>query len=264
MNDSTRSPQDDLRFLLKDKYHFSEIDIEKIIHHTDENLLTEELKKDIQLLNSGYPLDYIIGFTEFLGLKINLNHRPLIPRPETEYWTEKIIKSLSHDSQLNILDMFCGSGCIGLTLIKNFPNSNCTFADVNPDFLSQTQQNAEINKIDTSRIQLIESNIFSSIFGTFDLIVANPPYVSKHDQVGEGIEHEPQSAIFAQKDGFELIEKFLQDASKYINSEGRIFMEFGETQKDKVEELLRLYKYTQWDFHKDQFDKWRWVEIKSG
>jgi release factor glutamine methyltransferase len=261
MQDTTRSQKDDLRFLLKDKYHFSEVDIEKILHGVDNSLLTEELKNDIQLLKSGYPLDYIIGYTEFLGLKINLNHKPLIPRPETEYWTQKIVNSVSHDSNLNILDMFCGSGCIGLALLKNFPNANCTFSDINPDFLSQTKQNADINHINIERLQLIESNIFSNISGTFDLIVANPPYVSKHEEVGAGIEHEPESAIFAQKNGFELIEKFLQDASGFIANEGRIFMEFGETQKDKVEELLRIYKYTNWDFHKDQFDKWRWVEI---
>ncbi len=261
MHDSTKRQKDDLRFLLKDKYHFSEIQVEEILSGGNESLLSEELKKDINLLKSGYPLDYIIGYTDFLGLKINLNHRPLIPRPETEFWTEKIINSINKENRLNILDVFCGSGCIGLALLKNFPNANCTFSDINPDFLSQTKQNADINSINQKRIELIESDVLDRINGKFDLIVANPPYVSKHDVVGESIRHEPKGAIFAHQNGFELIDRFLQGAQNHLNYEGRIFMEFGESQKDKVEELLRKYKYNKWDFHRDQFDKWRLVEI---
>jgi len=261
MNDSTRSPKDQLRFLLKDKYGLTETQIQEIIHARDESLITEELKSDIELLNSGYPVDYIIGHTDFLNLKINLDHKPLIPRPETEYWTEKIINSLNKESRLKILDVFCGSGCIGLTLLKNLPNSNCTFSDKNPNYLLQTKQNADINSIDQSRLQLIESDVLTNIHEKFDLIVANPPYVSKHIPLEKSIGHEPKEAIFARKNGVALIDRFLQTALENLSSEGRIFMEFGETQKDEIESLLKNHKYNHWNFHKDQFGKWRWVEL---
>lgn len=261
MNDSTRSLRDHLRFLLKDKYNFTEIQIDEILDRKSDELISEELKKDIDLLNSGYPLDYIIGHTEFLGLKIDLQHKPLIPRPETEFWTEKIIKLLNKDSHLKILDIFCGSGCIGLALLKNLPNSNCTFADINPNYLTQVKQNADINSINQEKLQLIVSDIFESISGKFDLIVANPPYVSNHTKPDESVAHEPKEAIFANKNGLELIEKFIGNALSFLEKEGRIFMEFEETQRDEIESLLRKYKYNKWNFHKDQFGKWRWVEF---
>lgn len=260
MEDSTKRYNNDLRFLLKDKYQLFELDIEKILQKNDYSSIPEKIKDDIQLLKSGYPVDYIIGYKDFLGLKINLNHKPLIPRPETEFWTEKIINTLNKESRLNILDIFCGSGCIGLVLLKNFPKASCTFADINPDYLSQTQQNAEINFIDEDRIELIQSDIFQNITGKFDLIVANPPYVSDSEPADESVKHEPVNAIFASRNGFELIDRFLHRAQNHLNNEGRFFMEFGETQKDLVEKCLENYHYDKWNFFKDQFGKWRWVE----
>lgn len=260
MTDSTKRYNDDLRFLLKDKYKLTELDIDKIIEDRDENLITEDIKKDIQLLKSGYPVDYIIGYKDFLSLKINLDHKPLIPRPETEFWTEKIINTVDRNSQLKVLDIFCGSGCIGLALLKNFPHASCTFADINPDYLSQTQQNAEINFIDESRLELIQSDVFQNITEKFDLIVANPPYVSDREPADESIKHEPLEAIFAPNNGFELIDRFLLGAQDHLNNDGRFFMEFGETQKDLIENSLKKYRYSYWDFYKDQFGKWRWVE----
>lgn len=258
MIDSTRTEKDDLRFLLKDKYNLTELQIEEIVLNPDS--APKEIRDDINLLKTGYPVDYIIGYCDFLGLKIDLEKRPLIPRPETEFWTNKIVNTINKESKLELLDIFCGSGCVGLALLKNFPNATCTFADINAEFLSQTKHNADINGISQERFQLIESDVFSRVAGKFDLITANPPYVSKYDQTQPSVKYEPAHAIFAEDNGLDLIRKFLTSARDYLNDGGKIFMEFGESQKQELEEILKRLGYTQVHFNADQFGKWRWIE----
>src|SRR3989339_1796772 len=114
--------QREISWLLKEKYN---------------GQLTNKAKKDIARLKNGQPLDYVIGFTDFLGCKIDLSKKPLIPRPETEFWVGQVIKeinkfypSTSSGQNLRILDMFSGSGCIGLAVLKNIKNSEVDFADI--------------------------------------------------------------------------------------------------------------------------------------
>lgn len=211
---------------------------------TNKNRLTGDVKR----LQMGEPIDYVIGWKKFLGCKIDLSSRPLIPREETEFWVESAIQDLKAKSyQLKVLDLFSGSGCIGLAVQKHFPKAKVTFGDLYP-----------VNR------KIIKTDIFSNIKGRFDIIFANPPYVpTKKSKVQKSVkEWEPKEALYAGPDGLAIIKKFLKQAKDYLSPEGRIYLEFGYGQKAKIEKLIKSFDYGYYKFHQDQFGKWRWVVIE--
>jgi len=290
---STKIPKSDLRFLLKDKYQWDEKEIEEFIstyvdyvcraapsgpsgakpplefslplrsstpNHSPHKL--SKILNDISLLKKGIPLAYVIGYLEFLNCKIDLNYRPLIPRPETEFWVEKALKDINAIGREEaVLDLFSGSGCVGVAILLSNQHFYVTFADIDENCIKQIKHNLDINKIAKSRYEVVKSDIFSNIKGKYDYIFANPPYVGTRSEYKKEIFHEPSIALFASGDGLDIIRKFLAQAFEYLNANGKIFMEFGDNQKDEIEKMLKINKYSKWKFHKDQYDKWRWVEI---
>ena len=213
-------------------------------------------QKELARLKAGEPLDYIIGWKEFLGCKIDLSAKPLIPREETEFWVGEAIKQLRGlTSKLRVLDLFAGSGCIGLAIQRHIPKVQVTFGDLYP-----------INK------KIIKTNIFSNIKSQFDIIFANPPYVptKKSGSTSLTASHvqksvkdwEPVEALYAGEDGLSIIKKFLKEAKSHLNPNGKIYLEFGFGQKAKIEKLLKQFGYTNYQFNKDQFGKYRWVVIE--
>ena len=232
------------------------------------------MRKNNERLTAGEPLEYIRGYTEFLGCKIDLSKKPLIPRAETEFWAQQAVNNILTFSRMlecpvKILDMFSGSGCIGLAVLKNVKNSNVTFADKDKKCLEQIRINIEINqplhKASAWRSKIIRSDIFSNVQEKFDYIFANPPYVaiSKINKVQKSVlEYEPRIALFGGKDGLFYIRKFLKQAKSHLNKNGKIFMEFSPEQKNKIEKLLKQFKYKNWEFHKDQYGKWRWCVVE--
>lgn len=239
-------------------------------------------KRDIKQLNAVEPLDYARGFTEFLGCRIDLSKKPLIPRPETEFWVNEAIENLRIENslkikncKLKILDMFAGSGCIGIALTKTCPEliRGVVFADKYENCLQQIKINLRINKglirtnkgcTEGKKYVVVKSDVFSNIKGNFNYIFANPPYVAekfRHKVQQSVLEHEPHQALFAGRDGLFYIKKFLLQAKNYLNPEGLIFMEFSPEQKKGIEKLLRKYNYSKWEFNRDQFGRWRWVCI---
>lgn len=261
MLDSTKTKNNDLRFLLKDKYNLSELEITDIFNN--KTVPSTKILNDINKLTLGHPVDYLIGYKDFLDLKIDLSYKPLIPRVETEYWVQKAIEENQNKKNLKVLDIFCGSGCIGLALLKHLEMEHLTLSDIEPKFIKQTKLNLEINSLPQEKISLVKSDMFANIDGVFDLIFANPPYVSTKEEVGKETKFEPQSAIFASNNGLNLIETFLNKANTYLKDSGLIYMEIGSNQKDKVNKILKNLNYTKWEFYKDQFNRYRWVKINK-
>lgn len=198
------------------------------------------------------PTEYIRGFANFLGCKIDLSKKPLIPRVETEFWVSKAIWQLKKAKIKNpkCLDIFAGSGCIGFAVEKHVKGAKVFFADI---------ENKCVGK------KIIKSDIFSNIKGKFDYIFANPPYVAtqKIKLVQKSVlNYEPKVALFAGNDGLFCIRKFLNQAKNHLNKNGKIFMEFSSEQKNKIEKIIKQKKYSKFQFYKDQYGKWRWVMIK--
>lgn len=212
------------------------------------------------------PEDYRLGFKNFLGVKVDLSKRPLIPRDETEYWASIVIKEIKRgDKEFHCLDLFSGSGCIGLAILNNTNNSFCDFGEVDDSFIEQIRINMENNQIDKERYNIIKTDIFSNISKKYDYILANPPYVdeSRINEVGEDVRYfEPDIALYAGEGGMKYISTFLNQASDFLNEKGKIFMEFDGQQKKEIEKLL-LGRYSSFQFFKDQFNNYRFVVIEK-
>jgi release factor glutamine methyltransferase len=236
--------QKEIRWILKEKYKGKE---------------TKQFLVDVKRLEAGEPVDYIIGFKEFLGCKIDLSKKPLIPRPETEFWVEQEIKKIKEG---RVLDIFSGSGCVGVAILKYRKSLLCDISDVDKNAINQIKINLKINKINKERFKIIQSDIFSKIRNKYDFIFANPPYIptiNKNKIQKSVLKYEPKNALFGGKDGMFFINKFLKGVKEHLNDGGTIFMEFDSPQKKQIEKLLKKYKYKKWDFNKDQYGKWRWV-----
>ncbi|MEK7104129.1 MAG: HemK family protein methyltransferase, partial [Patescibacteria group bacterium] len=206
-------------------------------------------------------------------------YKPLIPRDETEYWVSGVIKSKEPTPDVGklpdigsrlILDMFAGSGCCGIAVLKNIPNGHCDFVDIEDNCLKQIRFNLKLNGIDKKRYRIIKSDIFEKLLTPsvnskrYDVILANPPYIGlgEKSKVQKSVlNFEPKQALFAKDNGLYFIEKFLEKAKNYLAEDGVIYLEFGYNQKIAVEKLLKKFNYENFEFHKDQFNKWRFVKI---
>jgi release factor glutamine methyltransferase len=201
------------------------------------------------------PLEYVKGFTHFLGCKIDLSKKPLIPRPETEFWVRKAIKNMkpfdtAQGKTLRVLDIFAGSGCIGLAILKHIKNAEVVFADIEDRGVGH---------------KTIMSDVFSNIKNKYDYIFANPPYIPEKNinLVQKSVlDFEPHKALFGGEDGLFYIRKFLKQAKKYLKSGGIIYMEFDPPQKKEIKKMAEKFGYKTCKFHKDQYGKFRWVVIK--
>ncbi|MCL5795334.1 MAG: methyltransferase [Patescibacteria group bacterium] len=255
-----------------------------------------KLKTDLKRLKNDEPLDYVIGWKPFLNTKIDLSYKPLIPRTETEYWVEKFIGKLKNERikelkngkipmvspkanqsrildrtksvgtykqmGIKILDIFAGSGCVGIAIKKNFPNAQVDFAEINKQFLAQIKINLKLNNLD-KKCALIQSDVFTNIKGKYDYILANPPYIDANRKLPKSVkDYEPLSAIQAHERGLYYIKKFLNQAPKHLKTDGQIWLEFDPAQKQYIQDYCQ--KKYRVDFFKDQFGRWRFamVELK--
>lgn len=241
----------DIRWLLKDKYNLS-ADTDYSTH--------PQILSDIKRLQSGEPLAYVIGWVNFLNCRIDLQYKPLIPRPETEYWVGQVIEKSERPH--NILDLCCGSGCIGIAMLKNLPEAHLTFIDISPNALKQTQHNLTLNQIPTNRYTIIHSDLFQNCPQKFNLILTNPPYVDWSLPPAPELAHEPAEALFANDHGLAIIEKILRDLKDHLNPGGKTILEFGLGQEVALEKLLQKFDYPQFEFKKDQYGVVRWLEIR--
>ncbi|MFQ6117965.1 MAG: peptide chain release factor N(5)-glutamine methyltransferase, partial [Candidatus Bipolaricaulia bacterium] len=158
----------------------------------------EELARFRMLIRkrrAGVPLQYLLGEVEFMGLKLGVDGRALIPRPETEGLVELILRDVEPETEVEILELGTGSGAIAVALAKFLPQCRITATDISREALELARENAARNGVE-GRIEFLESDWFAEVSGRFDLIVANPPYVSieeLEELPGEVREHEPRA-----------------------------------------------------------------------
>ena len=233
----------------------------------------------MSILNETYmseePEEYKKGSASFLGCHIDLSFRPLIPRVETEFWVERIVSDIQKKKErpLKILDIFSGSGCIGIAVLKHIPNAHVDFGEKNEDFIKQITKNLELNDITKDRATVIQSDVFEDIPGSYDYIFANPPYISRENKnlVQKSVlEWEDESTYFAAENGLFYIKKLLDEASKHLNIRGKMYVEFDSWQKPHIEQYAEKVGHRQggarWEdikFLRDQYRRWRVFIVKN-
>lgn len=234
---------------------------------------TPAFRRDAERLRRGEPVDYVIGFADFLGCKVDLSARPLIPRPETEFWTEKIIASMrstTYDPRrpCRILDAFCGSGAIGIAVLKHVPHAHVVFADIEPGYFSGIRKSLRWNGISARRASFRAADVLRGVGGAekhaekFDYILANPPYIPlRGRRVQASVRHyEPHAALFAGRDGLKFIRALLRQAPARLTRSGKLVLEFDPPQKAAIAALARRWRT---DFRKDQYGRWRYAMLQK-
>ncbi len=212
------------------------MDFDRPIPESQLDILRELTKRRAR----GEPLQHLLGVTEFCDLSFKTDARALIPRPETEELTTKLLVRQWPKSPL-ILDLGCGSGVIGISLAACLADqgAHVTLSDLSSEALSLAKENADILLAPGSAVELVESDLFSSITGSFDLIVANLPYVpaSSETELSREVRHDPALALYGGEKGTEIMERFIREAPAYLNPGGLLAMEFGIGQADELRGL---------------------------
>lgn len=207
---------------------------------------------------------------KFLNCKIDLSKKVFEPRIETEFWVGKAIKEINQKienrkQKIEVLDIFAGSGCIGIAALKNIKNAKVDFVDISDEAIKEIKINLRLNKVPRSKYRIYKSNLFEKIKNNkYDIIFANPPYVAldRISQVQkEVLRKEPPAALFGGKDGMFWIKKFLRGAKNHLNRKGIVYMEFDPLQKGKIEKILKRGGFI-FSFQKDQFKKYRWLRAQ--
>ena len=228
------------------------------------------IKKLIKSRASHYPIQYLLGSTEFYGISFFVEEGVLIPRPETEILVDAVISYIKESSQntWSLMDIGTGSGNIPVSISNSFKDSekdiHILATDISEIALQLASKN--IDKLEIDNISLLHSDIFDKITGTFDCIISNPPYISEKEfkELPKEIkDHEPREALFAKEDGLEFYDKILQNAGKYLKKDGRIFFEIGAYQKEELSKLAEQYNYKIIDIKKDYNDFDRVLILKN-
>ncbi|MBI3828021.1 MAG: peptide chain release factor N(5)-glutamine methyltransferase [Planctomycetes bacterium] len=205
------------------------------------------------------PLQYIVGWTEFLDLKLKVAPAVLIPRPETEElaeWAIGILKALPGEC-LKALDIGTGSGCLALALAAKEPRAQVTATDLAKDALGIARENAVNLKLD-ARVSLLEGDCFAPLppeqKGSFDLIVSNPPYIDPAQKAAlqaEVRDHEPAAALYAEEHGLAVIRKIISGAGEWLKPGGRLGLEIAPEQAGEVKALLGTAGFAEIEVRKD-------------
>ncbi len=209
----------------------------KTLTDLDIKLLKEQFPKDyeqkIAKINEGYPIQYIIGNVPFLNVLIKVNQNVLIPRFETEYLVEKILRKVEHykNDNLKFLDICTGSGCIAIAIAKN-TKFICHGLDISEKALDLANENSDLNNV---QVDFQKHDILNeSLITDYDIIISNPPYIKENEPIDN--EYEPRIALYAPNDGLLFYQKIL---TKIKNKPKLIAFEIGETQGDYIYHLAK-------------------------
>lgn len=226
------------------------------------------LEKAVADLKNHIPIQYIIGETEFYGLPFYVNKHVLIPRPETEElvdWIVNEFKIKSQKSNIKILDIGTGSGCIPISLAKKLPNTEIYAIDVSSEALKTAKENAALNNV---TINFIEADILNTtkLASTFDIIVSNPPYVrylEKQEMQPNVLKNEPHLALFV-KDNNPLVfyDKIADLAKNHLSKNGQLFFEINQYLGKQTVDLLKTKGFTTIELKKDLFGADRMMKAR--
>lgn len=233
------------------------------IEYLRKYLKDKDLDTALKELESGIPVQYIVGNTNFYGYDFRVNRNTLIPRFETELLVEKTynyIKKYFNKDKVKILDIGTGSGCIAITLNKLLDDSDVTGVDISSEALEVAKEN---NISNNANVKFIESDLFSNINERYDVIISNPPYISYDEEIMNIVwNNEPHLALYAPDNGLYFYDKIIKDSSKYLNDKFIMAFEIGYKQGEDIVKIVnKYYKDTNISVEKDYSGRDRFVFI---
>ncbi len=221
------------------------------------NSLSEQMSKEIENkyfsliekhIKEDVPLSHLVGFEYFYDRKYKVTKDVLSPRMETEELIYKVIEYInaSNKNKFKILDLCTGSGIIAVTLKKELEQVSVDViaSDISKEAIEVAKENSQSHD---ATIKFIKSDIFNNIDDKFDIIVSNPPYIDRKDEVtmqDNVLKYDPHLALFAEEEGMYFYRKIIEQANDYLNENGVIFFEIGYDQKDKIIKLADMNGYS--------------------
>jgi len=243
-----------------------QMDKSSILRHKDKQIsLNEQLKiqEIINELKNHRPIQYILGETEFYGLKFKVDENVLIPRPETEELVERIINDtpppdpLQRGKKYRALDIGTGSGCIAVALAKHLPGAEVFALDISEKALEVARQNAKQNQVDVHFFQqdILNDETFPVPSGAFDCIVSNPPYVTQKEKTAMAknvLDYEPHQALFVPNENPLLFYERIADfACKHLKEDGALYFETNSFYGQAAAKMLEDKNYHPVELLKD-------------
>ena len=224
--------------------------------HLFSNNLSEQISKEIEdkyfsliekHIKEDVPLSHLVGFEYFYDRKFKVTKDVLSPRMETEELIYKVIEYVkaNNKNNLKILDLCTGSGIIAITLKKELDqiSIDVVASDISEEAIEVAKENAQYHDTD---VRFIQSDIFNNIDDKFDIIVSNPPYIDRKDEVTmkeNVLNYDPHLALFAEEEGMYFYRKIIEQAKDYLKENGVMFFEIGYDQKDKIIKLSKKNGY---------------------
>ena len=215
----------------------------------------------IKRLEDGEPVQYIVGNVDFYGNILNVDKRVLIPRFETEGLCEIALRYLPN-TNIDVVDLGTGSGCIPITIKKKLPNINMDAVDISLDALDVAIENAKLNNVE---INFIHSNMLENLNKKYDCIISNPPYIAYDEDVMDIVKNnEPEIALYADNDGLYFYEEILKNCKEKLKNKYYIFFEIGYNQGERIKEIALKYLDCNVSIEKDLqgFDRYVIIESK--
>ena len=228
------------------------------------------MEKGLKRLLQGEPLAYVLGEWEFYGLPLKVTPHVLIPRDDTCAVTEMAIKkALFMEQDPRILDLCCGTGCIGLAIASRVKDARVTLADISPEALAVAKENTALNHL-SGRVRCVAADALKPAFpflGKFDMIVSNPPYITSAEMLeldSSVKEYEPHLALHGGEDGLDFYRAIAENFAPALKPGGCLCFEFGMGQGDAVCQILTENGYTILERTRDYNDRERAVLAQYG
>ena len=230
---------DHAKILLSELLNKNPLELLTCLNEEVSDDIVEVYKKEVMALESGKPLQYVLGNVNFYGNNFYINENVLIPRFETEELVEHTTNYIKKffTNPVDIIDLGCGSGVIGLTLEQKVSTSSVDLIDISENALEVTKINKE--KLN-SKANLIQSDMFQNVTKRYDVIISNPPYIKTNEEIEEIVlNNEPHLALFAGEDGLDCYRKIIKDLSNHIKERCLVAFEIGMTQGQAITNLVK-------------------------
>ena len=222
--------------VIKKDRKFILLNLDKEIDQSDQKSFRDLIIKR----SNGKPLAHSTGIKSFWNYDFKINEKVLIPRPDTEIIVEQVLDIYKNKNNLNFLEVGIGSGCIGLSILKEKKSFKATGVDLSQDCIEICKSNANILGVG-DRLKLLKSDVDNLIFRKYDLVVSNPPYVKKLDlsKLNKEVKnYEPRLALDGGLEGLSVIRKVIKKATELIKIRGKLILEIGYDQKEPVKKIL--------------------------